>query len=414
MQALYRLFFLFIFSLVMASCGQDHPDESQPRFSEEELQLLDEIRETSILQWTPEMQLLGYKNTPEVSPVRYMTASADPYPLTYAEEQIEEVFYMYDSGVRSLEDYLEQMNVAGLLVLKDDEILLEYYGYDNNEESRWISFSVTKSVLSMLYGIALEQGYFTSLDDEVTDYLPQLEGSAYEGVTLEHILWMSSGVAWNEDYTDPESDVAALEHINTEEELIRYMAGLQRQSQPGTRFNYNTGETNLAGAILKAATGAYPADLASEYLWQPFGMEHDSPWALMGEDDLEHGGCCISATLRDYGRIGLVALRNGETAGGTRLLPEDWMQRSVQPSPGLDGYGYYWWLNNDSDGTYAASGIYGQHIHVNPEKNLVIAMHGKWEQATGSERSAHRRAFIRGLTEAAQDLGESTCCSENR
>lgn len=409
-------FGLLLLILTLSGCGS--PDTQQPggnevrtdAFTEEEAQLFADMRETGILFWTPEMQLLGYRNPGIINPIRELDASAEPFPLPDAEEKIEEVLYLFNNGVRDLDYYMEEMNAAGVLVIKDGEIVLEEYRYGNEPHTPWISFSVTKSVLSMMFGLAIEDGYISSVDDLVVEYLPELEGTAYDGVTIRHMLWMSSGVSWNEDYADPDSDVSAMQYMRTERDLIDYVSELGRVAEPGTRFNYNTAETNLAGSVLKAATGMYLTEYANERIWQAFGMEHDASWNLMGENDIEHGGCCINASLRDYGRIGMMALNNGVNAQGEALFPGDWMEQSLQPAPSFEGYGYFWWLHGD--GRYSGSGIFGQHLHINPDENLIIAMHGKWEQATGSELSAHRRAFIEGLTDAARNLSGSTCCSE--
>ncbi|MCH8557959.1 MAG: beta-lactamase family protein [Balneolia bacterium] len=411
--AIRSLLLLLMIMLTAAGCGAPETGEDDARpdaFTEEEAQLFAEMRETGILFWTPEMQLLGYRNPGEINPIRLLDAAEEPFPLPDAEKKIEEVLYLYDNGVRDLDYYMEEMNAAGLLVIKDGEIVLEEYRYGNEPDTPWISFSVTKSVLSMMFGLAIEDGYISSVDDLVVEYLPELEDTAYDGVTIRHMLWMSSGVSWNEDYADPDSDVSAMQYMRSEADLIEYVSRLDRAAEPGTRFNYNTAETNLAGSVLKAATGMYLTEYANERIWQAFGMEHDASWNLMGENDIEHGGCCINASLRDYGRIGLMALNNGVNSQGDALLPEGWMEQSLEPAPSFEGYGHFWWLHDA--GRYSATGIFGQHIHINADENLIIAMHGKWEQATGSELSAHRRAFIEGLTDVARNLSGEICCSE--
>lgn len=393
------------------SFGYDH-QETVPA---SDADIIETIGDTGILFWSPEQQLAGYRNTPEVSPARILEPAPEPYPLPASETPIQtrSIMYGYDDGLKRFDDYMEEMNTVGALVIKDGEILLEEYRQGNQENTTWISFSVTKSVLSMMFGAALADGHIERLDEDITSYLPALSGTAYDGVQIEHLLHMSSGVRWDENYADENSDVARLERIHSEEALLEYLSRLPRVAEPGTRFNYNTAETNLAGAVLQAAVGKNLTEYAAESVWQGFGMEHGASWALMGEDAMEHGGCCISASLRDYGRIGMMALTNGEHAGsGGSVLADGWMERSVQPAESYGEYGYFWWLHGDS--RFSATGIFGQHIHINPEENLVIALQSFWPEATGAAYSAHRRVFIDALTDAARSAtaDPEACCSE--
>lgn len=421
----FKTFGLIVFLLFAGACSAPETEtteaelyvyEHEETVPEGDAEVLETLGDTGILFWTPGQQLAGYRNTPKVSPVRILEPAANPYPLPDAPAPVatQNMLYSFDGDLNSYDDYITEMNVAGLLVLKDGEVLLEEYYHGNKENTTWISFSVTKSVLSMLFGAALQDGHIESPDEEVIFYLPALSGTAYDGVTIEHLLQMSSGVAWDENYEDEHSDVAQLEYLESEEALIDYLSRLPRAAEPGTRFNYNTAETNLAGAVLQAAVGQTLTEYATEVLWQGFGMEHGASWALMGPEAIEHGGCCISASLRDYARIGLISLQNLNTAADaeTAILPADWMQRSTQPAETYEDYGYFWWLQDDD--RFAASGIFGQHIHINPEENLVIALQSFWPEATGTEFTRHRQAFINSLTDAARNasLSSEECCSE--
>ena len=258
---------------------------------------------------------------------------------------------------------------------------------------------MTKSVVSMLIGAAIQDGYIDNVNEPVANYLPRLRGTPYETATIENVLQMASGVAWNEDYADPESDVARAGGANGLE-LVRYLAGLEREAQPGAQFNYNTGETNLAGEILRAAIGNNAATYLTNKIWQPFGMASDANW-MLGTGGGETGGCCISATLRDYARIGMFALRGGTLADGTQVLPRDWMRSSTTPSAGYEGYGYLWWLFDG--GIYAALGIFQQQIFVDPNSKIVIAAHSNAPAATGSEYSEHLRAVTLALLGRLED-----------
>jgi CubicO group peptidase (beta-lactamase class C family) len=210
---------------------------------------------------------------------------------------------------------------------------------------------------------------------------------------------MSSGVAWNEDYADPESDLnsASWDTLG----LYEYLRHKPRVSEPGVVFNYNTAETNLVGTLLRSAIGNNLSTYLSEKIWRPFGMESDANWLLNEPGGGESGGCCISATLRDYGRIGLFALSNGQLEDGTRVLPDDWMSDSTAPSRGNGGYGYLWWLLED--GIYRASGIFGQGIYINPGKNVVIALHSARPVASRRTDWDLQLAFFDALVKAVQE-----------
>jgi CubicO group peptidase (beta-lactamase class C family) len=283
-------------------------------------------------------------------------------------------------------------------VVKDGRILLERYTLGNDEDSRWISFSIAKSVVSMLIGAALQDGYIGSVAEPITRYLPALAGAAYDGVAIRDVLQMASGVAWNEDYADPQSDVGRTPRGNLA--LLRYMSEHTRAAAPGETFNYNTGETHLAGALLRAAIGNNLATYLEHKIWQPFGMESDATWMLHEPSGGETGGCCISATLRDYARIGIFAMNGGILRDGTRVLPEGWMAESTAPSKGSAGYGYLWWLRDG--GAYAGLGIFGQLLWIDPQSKIVIVTHSAWPTAVGRELSQHRWAFVEALAEAAR------------
>ncbi len=351
-----------------------------------------------ILFWTPEQQVAGYRNIDQISETRWIRASDGPYPLASAPRDLSSVTYEVEGETFTVEDYIRDRRIAGLLVVKDDEIVFERYGLGNDENSRWISFSIAKSVVSMLYGAAIVDGYIGSVDEPVTKYLPLLAGGGYDGVSIRNVLQMASGVQWNEDYADPESDVATLPSPLVEQ--ARYMAALEREHRPGEVFNYNTGETNMAGAVLRAAIGNNLSTYLEHKIWGPFGMEADANWVTHEPGGGELGGCCISATLRDYARIGIFAMNGGVLRDGARVLPEAWMADSTSPGAGYDGYGYLWWL--DQGEGYAGRGIFGQMLWINPAANTVIVTHSAWPDATSREWSRHRSAVVAALADAVR------------
>jgi hypothetical protein len=199
-------------------------------------------------------------------------------------------------------------------------VRLERYARGFGPEQRWTSFSVAKSLTSTLAGAAVKDGHIRSLDDPVVKYVPELKGSGYDGVTVRQVLTMSSGVRWNEDYSDPKSDVAQMFAAPPPPGMdvtVAYLRGLPRAAEPGTKWNYNTAETNLAGVIVSRAVGRPLSAYASEKIWRPYGMEADAFWQV-DERGHEIAGCCLSARLRDYARIGQFMLDGGMAGGKGR------------------------------------------------------------------------------------------------
>ena len=202
-----------------------------------------------------------------------------------------------------------------------------------------------------------------------------------------------------EDYADPESDVASASWDTID--LYEHLRDKPRLAEPGEAFNYNTAETNLAGTLLRSAIGNNLSTYLSEKVWQPFGMESDALWNLTEPGGGEFGGCCINATLRDYGRIGLFALANGRLADGTEVLPSQWMKESTTPSKAYKGYGYFWWLSEND--VFGATGIFGQGIHIDRNEKLVIALHSARPDASQDSDWAWESALFNAITEASRE-----------
>ncbi len=307
-----------------------------------------------------------------------------------------------------LDGYFAQQRVAGLVVVVDGQVVLERYGLDFGPEGRWTSFSVAKSLTSTLVGAAVQDGSIRSLDDKVSMYIPDLAGSVYDDVTVRQLLTMTSGVGWNEDYADPNSDVARFNaHVPDEgvDATVSYMRGLQRVAPPGELWAYKTGETNLIGVLVSSATGRPLAEYLSEKIWAPFGMEQDATW-LLGSTGHEISGCCIQASTRDMARFGLFVLGGGRI-GESQVVPADWFAQATTRQADIGqpgrGYGFQWWTYDD--GTFAAQGIFGQGIFIDPARNLVIATNGNWPVASRDDYWAGREAFyhaVQGALDRAQ------------
>ena len=290
--------------------------------------------------------------------------------------------------------------IVGLMVLQDGRVRLERYADGYGPDQRWTSFSVAKSFTSTLVGAAVKDGLIRSIDDPITRYLPELAGSAYDGVTVRQVLTMTSGVRWNEDYTDPNSDVVRMLSVarpDGVDPVLAYLRTLPREAEPGTKFVYKTGETNLIGVLVQRVYARPMTAVLEEKVWRPSGMTRDLFW-MVDETGQNIGGCCLSASLSDYARFGEWVRR-----GGTDVVPDGWFadagrnQVPGQARPG-QGYGYQWWTY--PDGRFGAQGIFGQSITIDPATRTVVAVNSNWPKATGPELWAERQALVQRLIAA--------------
>lgn len=308
---------------------------------------------------------------------------------------------------KELIEFMTKQKVAGFLILQDGMIRLERYALGHSEAGRWTSQSVAKSITSTLVGAAIKDGYINSVDDYVTEYIPDLKGSAYDKVTIRHLLTMTSGVRWNEFYTDPNSDIARFYIEPVEpgiDETVSYLRQLPAEAKPGQRWKYNTGETHLLGVLVSSATGQTLSDYLSSKIWAPYGMEQKATW-ILGRTDQELAGCCLQIKLRDSARFGQFVLE-GARINGKSIVPEDWFQAATQSQiplwPGW-GYGYQWWTLND--GTFRALGIHGQMIHIDPSRQLVVAINSAWPEAESFERQIVVDNFIKTIAKEVDEEG---------
>lgn len=358
----------------------------------------------SVLFWSFEQQKAGYPHMEDLFPARRVAKGATVSPLPVAAQPLSLTFQV-GGETWTVDDYLQRNRAAGLLVLKDGQVVLERYGLGQTPQSRWTSFSVAKSFSSTLVGAAVREGRIRSLDDPITAYLPGLKGSAYEGVSVRQVLNMTSGVRWNEDYGDPNSDVArfgAEPSVNGADPVVAYMARLPREAEPGTKWVYKTGETNLVGSLVRAVTGQTLSAYLSEKVWQPLGMEGDAYW-MVDAGGGEIAGCCLSATLRDYGRFAQFFMRGARLPNGQALVPDDWVaqattttREAVAGLQGRGGYGLQWWTTNGR--AYRASGIFGQGMWIDPELQLVVVTQSAWPGATDARSAQVRQALIDAIT----------------
>ncbi len=292
--------------------------------------------------------------------------------------------YSFGGETPDLAAFLDRTETTGLLVVHRGAITHEEYRQGADETSPFTSWSMAKSLLSALIGIAVEEGHIASIRDPIGQYLQGLAGSGYADVPIEDALTMSSGVAFDEDYDNPLSDInmlfirAMAMGVPAEETL----AGLERVRDPGTYNDYVSADSMALGLVLEAATGTPVADYAASRLWGPMGAEADASWST-DRTGREFALCCLNATLRDYARFGRLYLEGGAREG-RQIVPADWVAASVAPTaphlqPGDNpashwtfGYGFKWWIPEDPQGDFLAIGVWGQFIYVDPAREVVI------------------------------------------
>ena len=363
----------------------------------------------SILTWTQKQQLERYPAIEKVYAVDTIKKGEKVSPLPAAATQINPKV-AFNKRTSTLDAFMKDNRITGLIAIKNGEVVLEKYALGRKPEDRWTSFSVAKSMTAILMGAAIKDGWIKNVHEPVTRYLPELKGSAYDGVSIRQLISMQTGVKWDENYASQKSDVARASTApfkggNPVENnpLLQYMAKLPKKTEPGVEWAYKTGETDLAGMVLvRALAGKSLAQYASEKIWQPFGMEQDGIW-MVDKAGLARGGCCMSMTLRDYARIGQFMLGGGKIDGKDVLAP-DWVEESTRnhaPAKSREkgeSYGYFWWPIEDG---YRAVGVFGQGIYVYPEENLVIAINSAMPKASDRVQGQKTAAVIGAVRAAA-------------
>ncbi|MES2532708.1 MAG: serine hydrolase domain-containing protein, partial [Pseudomonadota bacterium] len=341
-------------------------------------------RGEDFLLWSPCLQAYGYRIVDRLFATR--TIHRGPVARPPVRGPACEPRWSVDGEARDVETFMDRNSVAGLLVMRHGQIVLERYGLGLQPQDRWSTMSTVKSMTSMLVGAAVRDGAIGSIDDPLTRYLPQLAGSGYAQATVRHLMTMSSGVAWSEVYTDKNSDVNRYSKSLADKVPGGVLAMLRERPSahpPGTAWHYNTGDTYLLGAVICAATGRTLADYMSERIWQPCGMEFDAYYTLESDGGQEIGGSRAGMTLRDMGRFAQLVLDDGRV-GDAQVLPSGWVDLATarafdipatfnathRQALGITGYGFGWWLRDD--GAVLAMGHSGQRMFIDRRRGLVV------------------------------------------
>jgi CubicO group peptidase (beta-lactamase class C family) len=343
----------------------------------------------------PGLNFLTFQHMDQLFATRVVRASAKPWVLAKEQKRFD-VSYTCDDRTYVLDEFLEKTSTNALLVINNQQIVSEIYRNGSNEDTHFMSWSMAKSITSTLIGIALSEGKIDNIDDPVTKYLPEMEDSGYQGVTIKQLLMMRSGVDWLEIYRLKNPTQLTEVHDNSlvgyKYRWCNYAANQsKRKTTPGTVFNYSTLDAIVLGCILERAVGMNGADYMTEKLWKPAGMERDGYWVMDGPPEVgrEFFGAGFNATLRDYGRFGLMIL-NGGVADGRQVVPKDWVKQAtggahVPTAPGAPtGYQYLWWTIPNSK-AFMAVGFHHQFIYVDPDTRTVIVKLSATPQPEGNQ-----------------------------
>lgn len=324
--------------------------------------------------------------------------------------------FIYKGETINIRKFLEDTWTTGIMVIKNDVVLFEEYYRGLTEKSRAISWSMGKSMVSAMVGIAVQEGHIKNLLTPVSDYVPLLRGSGYEGVSLKDVLQMSSGIRFNEDYADFFSDINRMGRtfaLGTP--MDDFVTSLKSERKPGTYNHYVSMDTQVLGMVLRETTGQTLSHYLEEKIWQKAGMESDAYW-LVDSTGMEMAFGGLNIVLRDYARFGQLFLNNG-VYDGQQIIPKKWIEDSVTPDaphlmPGENplsswvmGYGYQWWIPETSPkkikNDYMAIGVYNQYIYVHPLSRTVVVKLSAYPNynTDGSEKTLRTVELFRTIAE---------------
>lgn len=341
----------------------------------------------------------------QLAPVRRMPASTRPRPWPEGPDIPLPDTYPFDGERKSTAAFLADTDTAALLILIDGQIRHEHYALTGGPTVNWLSMSVAKSFISTLVGIATDEGHIAGIDDAISDYVPVDPGSAYDGVAIRTVLQMSSGARWNEDYNDPTSDIHLLTRalMGRRGGLNGFVARMAAESPPDTVCRYNSGDTQVLGALIANATGRSVSEYMTDKLVEPLGFESPGFWITdLRGTEVSYAG--LNLTARDFARLGEL-YRNGGMWHGRRIVSPEWVRASTTiDSPireagrpivgdhGLDlGYGYQWWIPAGHRGDYTAIGVYNQLVYVNPETaTTIVKLSANRHYGTSASESTNR------------------------
>jgi CubicO group peptidase (beta-lactamase class C family) len=330
--------------------------------------------------FAPGTRIENFRRMDEIFPSRTIRRAPVPHRFEVRPRPLPKAFAFGGRDV-AVGDFLDRTVTTGLLVLHGNAILAEQYFRGASADQPLTSWSIAKSVVSLLIGIARTEGHLKELGAPLANYVPELDGSAYGKASLRDALTMSSGIAFSEEYDQPLSDIHTMfaRILYLRESAVHYLSSRGADVAPGSRFHYASSDTFALGLALRHAVGKPLAEYLEEKIWIPLGMEYDASWNAESDDGAELAFCCLNVRLRDYAKIGRLAARFGDW-NGQRIVPEEWIRESTRieaaRAPGTLpkhpwGYQYQWWIPGPA-GVFMAAGVWGQFIYVDPSSELVI------------------------------------------
>lgn len=328
----------------------------------------------------PDYRLENFQHMDDIFPSVSITDSTTP---THFSKDLAPLptEYEYNGETRQLDEFIKRTETTGLMVLKKGEIKAEQYFQGASAASNFTSWSVGKTFVATLVSVALKEGHIDSVDDKVSQYVPELRGKAYGDATVKDVLRMATGVQFNEDYHDPQADINRWwPHMYYEKnDVYSFIADSPKADEPGTRFQYLSPNSQILMWVLTRATGESLHELASTRLWEPLGMSGGSFWSTDTQGN-ELGFCCLNTTVENYAKLGQLYLQQGEW-NGVQLLSDGWVKEATQrPEEWLKagngyeerGYGYHIWVPKNPQNEYFFNGVWGQHVWVNEAADTVI------------------------------------------
>lgn len=354
----------------------------------------------NIRTWTQPQNRIGSWSAPhKIEGLANARVDKSPAPIAIPKSSDPiEIKYTHNLSDLSVDQYFDRQKVTGLLILKDGKILLEKYQYDRGQESRFLSYSMAKSITALLVGAALDKGLIKSLDDPAENYSSTLKGTSYGATSVRDLLRMASGIEFREDYTGND-DVAKLSRsvLTGTPATTELFKSFARKFQPGQKFNYSSLETMALGYMLKDVSGKTIAQLTKEWLWDPLGAEDEAYW-LLSKDGMEGVYCCFAASPRDWAKIGLLFAKAG-TLNSQNIVSSSYMSDATSPdslpsalktglSSSYGGYGYQTWLLPGPGKQFYLRGVHGQSIYVQAESGLVMVHTAAFSQPSARMDSA--------------------------
>ena len=357
----------------------------------------------------PDRLAATFRDMDDIFPYRTISATESPIPLT-REPLNDDVGFVFDGQPRTVNDWLADSDATGLMVLHNGIVVHEQYGLDATAETRHTSWSVGKSFVATLIAMAMQDGHIASLDQTAEMFAPQYAGTAYGQTTLRHLLMMSAGVDFEEDYNAPGSDIRRL-FLGANiygQNIDELVAGIERDRPAGQDLHYVSANTHVLSAVIRGIYNAPLAEVVETKIWRPLGMVGDASWNqnIQGDNGMAIGYCCLNARLEDYARMGQFYLQDG-VWDGQRLLPDGWVTQATRPNAPFQeagpasvyphrGYGLHFWVPEEHDGEYFMAGVYGQYVWVDERRNIVIARTAA--DTAWSGRTAESIAAMRALS----------------